>query len=133
MSLQSIQQAFDDFLLAYQSSNVYWEGSAIDPAQNEPFLSTKMAARVRAPRGPGVNAVMMWSGVFVVSIYMPINEGTKPANDKADELLVYFARGTTLSTTDGKRVIVEYATALPSIQFDSWLQVPVEIHWFSID
>lgn len=128
---REIMSALDNHLESYQSSDIAWTNASYEIKEGVPHLKPRMTSRTRRPLGAGENSVEMYEGVYTVEVNWPANEGSDPADSKADEVAAHFPRGTTLVTTSGKSVVVTHADPINGFENPpDWYKVPVRVFWY---
>lgn len=131
MSLAAIRKALDDRLLAFQSTNVAWEGNDYEPQQGTPYLASHMSGVQRTQDGAAAKAVVLWTGFYRVTVWQPSGEGMIAASEKADAIVAHFPRLSSLITSQGHAVWLLSVTPLPAYQQPGWVAMPVIISWQS--
>lgn len=70
------------------------------------------------------------TGIFQISLYYPINEGTREAGSRAEAIRNHFRRGTTL-ISGGIKVITERGSVATALREGTWHVLPVSIPYYS--
>lgn len=115
------------------STEIAWPNRTFSPVQGVPYLKPECAGQARSPVGCGADGVQQWDGIYQVGVFVPRDSGDRQQSDIASQVLAAFARGLTLLTTNGLRVIISYSTSPAPIAFGDWVNLPVQIHWFATE
>lgn len=101
MSETSIYKALDDRLATAYPANVDWMSVPHRPTTDTAWLRPRMTGLNRKQVGAGLKGVVRWRGLYQVSCFHPISEGSAAATTKAAAIRALFAPTVTLTTTDG--------------------------------
>ena len=129
--LENIQEALNSHLNSLQSANVVWPnaGASYTPSPGIPFLAVHNlflpTHQATLGEGGGENLV---SGIYQIDAHVPEGAGWSGLMQKADQVIDYFKRGTSL-TYGGVTVRITKATPEISIREGGWFRLPVSIYW----
>lgn len=108
MSETTIYKALDDRLYAaYPTAVIDWIGVPKKPTTDTAWLRPRMTAIRRERTGGGPKGTVHWNGLYQVSCFHPLNEGSVAATTMAAAIRDLFPQALSLTTTDGWNVNFE--------------------------
>lgn len=107
---------------------IAWENAGIAPVVDSLYLRTALLPVPTQYPCIGQNTEAYEQGIFQIDVLGIAGEGRGVVQDKADDLITYFARGTLL-TYDSQNVRIERAYQSPGRQEDNRFKISVNINY----
>jgi len=117
------------------SAPIAWPGAAFQPVVGQTYVAPSILPNRTDYAAVGSNSPRRHRGLYQVIIYSPINEGSLPAAEIADQIIEQFA-GVTIDKNSLRVRIGSFdgSPALPyrgtSLDQDGWRLTPVTIPWW---
>jgi hypothetical protein len=133
VSQKKIRAAYESRLATWAAARspvlrVQYENVPFTPAQGETFLKAYLLpAKTQSPDVQG--ALTTWAGVFQVSVYAPINNGSGAALGIADELAALFVTNARLTQAGLTVQQVTPCSIAPALQDATSYVVPVSFQY----
>ena len=111
-------------------SGIAWPNVPYTPTTGTAYLRARFVPVTRRPVTAGPQAEQRHSGLFVVNVYTPEDQGAAAGVTLADKLCDRF-EGSTSIVAAAVNVRLEYAEAKQPLHEPPFYVIPVEIGWYS--
>jgi hypothetical protein len=132
MSMAKIRAAFRTRLLTLSGLPlVAWQNRTFTPPNNAVWMKESllpMTSLLTSFGGIGVDGLLQETGIYQVTVYVPVGTETKVVEDWASLLATTFKPGVVV-VYDGLIARCESAQIAPPVQETSWFGVPVSIRY----
>lgn len=131
MSQLNIRKAFEKKMIAFSPAiSLSFENVSFTPASNVPYAALTLSpADVRNPTlGDNYHREV---GLFQVLLCFPIGQGTNAVATKAEEIKLYFKRGTTLTESDTVVIVDKTPSIGRAYVENNRLCIPVRVSYFT--
>lgn len=103
---------------------VFWPGIKFDPP-NEIWLAVQVLSRTSRPLSINRGGIEEDAGVYQILVTGQSGRGPYPLYDVADTLKLSLRRGTGVTTTSGRSLILDKTDVRPVYADASWLRLPL--------
>lgn len=130
--LNDIRVALESHLAATTPAlpAIAWPNVPFTPTTGVSYLRARFVPVTRRPVVAGPDPEQRHTGLFMVNIYTPEDQGAEAGADLADRLLARF-NGSDAIVTPDVIVRLEYSEAKMPLHEPPFYVIPVEISWYS--
>lgn len=132
MSLNDIRVALENHLATTSPAlpSVAWPNVPFKPTHGTAYLRAQFIPVTRRPVVVGPSPEQRYSGLFMVDVYTPDDNGAAAGMAYADQIMTRF-NGSDAVTTTNVVVRLEYSEAKMPLHEAPFYVIPVEIGWYS--
>lgn len=132
MSDLEIRRALETRLAALLPAvDIAAENVAYTPTIGRPYQEVWLLPNTPLSPTLGNRELTQERGILQVSLYYPLNKGTREVMERAEAVRGHFPRGLTLSSGGVSVVIERRASVAPGRPVNGWYVVPVSVPYFS--
>ena len=107
---------------------IAFENAKYTPVEGETWLRESYLPATSSTIGMEPGGSTDFTGVYQISIYIPLDDSKFGAYELVDAITAHFARGTGLEF-DGQAVIIEQVNVAQGLASGSWWLMPVSVNW----
>lgn len=112
------------------AANRAWENVPFEPTTGTAWVRMTFVPQQSRPAVRGASPQLLYTGEFLVDVFVPEGNGTKAANDLAGAICKQFTVDD-VYTKNSTSVRFRWSEPGQGISDSPWYQVPVTISWYS--